>query len=191
LNLLFLIGFSISSGQFRFEGRLSGITDIPYANGRISLNGNQYVAIPNKDGKFSFSNLLPGSYSMEISMIGYLWNIYNVDVNEDGKVKIFMVDNKDKIKLPPQAAIAPMGKAIYWKESEPYDPLKLLKSPMGIMLVVMLASSFLMPKMLETVNEQQKEMANQQNAAQQIQQPENGQQSGNQPAKHKEKRRRN
>lgn len=129
---------------------------------RISLNGGERVAIPTKTGYFSFPNMLAGMHTMEVHLTGYVWHTFSVDMSEDGKPKVYKLGTKER--LPPKLIVRPLSKAKYKPDPVPYDPLKIIKSPMGIMMTIMLVSTIVMPKLMESVKEQQREMAQQQAA---------------------------
>ncbi|ETO25580.1 hypothetical protein RFI_11557 [Reticulomyxa filosa] len=155
--------------DFRIDGRIAGVERELFAKARVSLDGNRQIAIPTVEGKFALfvtiffflkcvyqnikknpsSDVSIGKHRLEVHLSGYVWNVFSVDMESNGKAKIFKLQNNER--QPPQLIVTPIQPAIYIKPPQSYDPLQIVKSPMGFMMAMMLFMSLVMPKMLKSV----------------------------------------
>lgn len=89
--LFFILTFSLSAIWFiraaEVSGRLLSPTLTAIEGITISLN-TQYHTISRKDGQFTFFNVPPGVYLMEVQAVHYLFSQCKLKVDENGQITV-------------------------------------------------------------------------------------------------------
>jgi len=140
---------------------MGGLPDISASYARIFMDGGKQIAIPNGDnGKFIFYNLEVGEHSLEVHLNGFEFANYLIDVRNDGKIRSYL-HNKRNEPLPPKLIIMPLRMAKYVPDAKPWNPFNFLKSGPGIMMAIMLVTTVILPKMMESMGDPQQMMEEQ------------------------------
>ncbi|KAK6119556.1 hypothetical protein DH2020_046723 [Rehmannia glutinosa] len=156
-------GYSIN-GKGRFPGFSATGFGLPakISNVKVILNGGQKVTFLRPDGYFSFHNVPAGTHLIEVAAIGYFFSPIRVDVSarNPGKVQAALTENR---RVLTELVLEPLREEQYYEIREPFSPMSLLKSPMGLMIGFMAIVMFLMPKLVdaEELKRAQEEMGNQ------------------------------
>ncbi|KAK6119456.1 hypothetical protein DH2020_046809 [Rehmannia glutinosa] len=156
-------GYSIN-GKVRFPGFSATGFGLPakISNVKVILNGGQKVTFLRPDGYFSFHNVPAGTHLIEVAAIGYFFSPVRVDVSarNPGKVQAALTENR---RVLTELVLEPLREEQYYEIREPFSPMSLLKSPMGLMIGFMAIVMFLMPKLVdaEELKRAQEEMGNQ------------------------------
>eukprot|EP01084_Bolivina_argentea_P208810 355859_1 len=155
---LLLLGITIeciTANNYKLGGQIAGLPeDVSPSLARIFMDGGNQIAIPKDTGKFYFSNLPVGEHSLEIHLNGYEWFTYLIDVRNDGKIRSYIQNNK-KEPLPPQLIIMPVRQAKYVADPKPWNPLSFFKTMPGMMILLMVVTTVILPKMMEGMDPQQ------------------------------------
>jgi hypothetical protein len=82
---------------------------------RITLNGNEFEAIPRADGSFVFANVPVGSYLLEVSCTSFLFETLRIDVSDrdGGKIKVVPLNRRERMPYPLQ--LRPVVEAQYFQ----------------------------------------------------------------------------
>ncbi|KAK6162083.1 hypothetical protein DH2020_001924 [Rehmannia glutinosa] len=103
-----------------------------------------------------------GTHLIEVAAIGYFFSPVRVDVSarNPGKVQAALTENR---RVLTELVLEPLREEQYYEIREPFSPMSLLKSPMGLMIGFMAIVMFLMPKLVdaEELKRAQEEMGNQ------------------------------
>uniref|UniRef100_A0A0C9SAB1 TSA: Wollemia nobilis Ref_Wollemi_Transcript_4254_1228 transcribed RNA sequence n=1 Tax=Wollemia nobilis TaxID=56998 RepID=A0A0C9SAB1_9CONI len=133
-------------------------------NVKVILNG-ETVSFIRPDGFFSFYNVPAGTHLIEVVAMGYFFSPVRVDVSArlHGKVQAYQTENR---RLLSELVLEPLREEYYFEKREPFSPIALLKSPMGLMVGFMVVAVFLLPKLMESIDPEemkraQEEMRNQ------------------------------
>jgi len=87
LALIFLLPSILLSQTLKLEALVSDkITGFALSEVNVIIQNTSYSAITSNNGKFSFENLQPGEYNLEIIHYGY--KTYHIKVNLDDKTNI-------------------------------------------------------------------------------------------------------
>eukprot|EP01083_Nonionella_stella_P211334 764231_1 len=149
----------LNAHNYKLTAQISGLPDnISPSYARIYMDGGLQISIPRDTGKFYFHNLPVGEHSIEIHLNGFEWHNYLIDVRNDGKIRAYIHTNK-KEALPPQLIIMPLRIAKYVPDPKPWNPLNFLKSGPGIMMAIMLVTTVILPKMMESMGDPQQMIA--------------------------------
>ena len=70
--------FSQQSGSL--QGKILSIDSLPASNVSVRLLNTPHGAITNTNGFFSFSSLIPGKYQLEITSIGFMQQVQQVEI---------------------------------------------------------------------------------------------------------------
>ena len=144
---------------------------IPHKDVRVSLlinSGERRSTVPLKDGSFTLLDVAPGIHILEVAAPGYRFPRLRVEMSarHAGKFRAALVENHRNI-LPLPLTAHPMG-AVQFFEPRPqfFSLATLYRNPMILLMGFSLVMLFVMPKMMENMDEEQKKelqerMANQ------------------------------
>ncbi|XRB22347.1 ER membrane protein complex subunit 7 [Pseudoscourfieldia marina] len=144
---------------------------IPHKDVRVSLlinSGERRSTVPLKDGSFTLLDVAPGIHILEVAAPGYRFPRLRVEMSarHAGKFRAALVENHRNI-LPLPLTVHPMG-AVQFFEPRPqfFSLATLYRNPMILLMGFSLVMLFVMPKMMENMDEEQKKelqerMANQ------------------------------
>jgi iron complex outermembrane recepter protein len=76
--LSFLISLLVSAQQAGISGKVTGLNMQPVTKASVSVLNTNLGAITDENGKFVLQNLSPGSYTLQVSAVGYA--VVNKDV---------------------------------------------------------------------------------------------------------------
>ncbi|CAI0415191.1 unnamed protein product [Linum tenue] len=128
------------------------------SNVKVILNGGQNVTFLRPDGYFSFHNVPAGTHLIEVSATGYFFSPVRVDVSArfPGKVQAALTENRRGLT---ELVWEPLREEYYYEIREPFSIMSLVKSPMGLMIGFMLVVVFLMPKLMENMDPEEMQRA--------------------------------
>jgi hypothetical protein len=126
------------------------------------LNGNIETRVDRK-GYFYFDNLDVGTYTLTIPSLQISYPKYKIVIDKEYGIQVDMYDKKNEFVIPVPHPIIVKGNEAkqYFEIAEGFNLMAMLKSPMGIMLVIfggMMLCMNMMPKIEEL---QQAENVNQ------------------------------
>lgn len=135
------------------------------SNAKVLLNGGQRVSFLRPDGYFSFHNVPAGTHLIEVAAIGYFFSPVRIDVSarNPGKIQAALTESRRGLN---ELVLEPLREEQYYEIREPFSPMSIVKSPMGLMVGFMVIVMFLMPKLVENMDPEemkraQEEMRNQ------------------------------
>jgi len=150
-----------SEALYKIEGSIK----LPYQSGaklssaRVLLNRGEYTAIVRLDGSFAINDVPAGSYSLDVTMVEYLFAPIRLDVSgrEDGsaQVKATVAGRREKVSYP--LILKPQRKAEYFQQRVPMDVFSLLRNPTVIMVLVMGMTVFVFPKLMNNMDPKEME----------------------------------
>ncbi|XP_074287112.1 ER membrane protein complex subunit 7 homolog [Silene latifolia] len=131
------------------------------SNVKVILNGGQRVTFLRPDGYFSFYNVPAGTHLIEVAAPGYFFSPVRVDVSarNPGKVQASLTETRRALT---ELSLEPLREEIYYEKREPFSPMSLLKSPMGLMVGFMVIVVFVMPKLMDNVDPEEMRLAQEQ-----------------------------
>jgi Protein of unknown function (DUF2012) len=96
-------------------------------------SGEEHRAYCLSDGSFSVSGLKSGAYLMDVSVIGFMYPEYRVDVAPEYQdpIRVSHLGSRAPLGQPP--VLRPLGEAKYYQERKPIDIKGLILSPYGLM----------------------------------------------------------
>lgn len=158
--LVFLCSISADSVE-RYN--VEGLVRLPRGKGskpsatRVRLNGGLYTGIVRANSSFSLQDVPAGNYLLEIHNTDYTFHPVRVDVGnkERGKIRAQTMHRNDRLPYP--LILRPVVKTTYFQVIEPFNVWSYLKSPMVIMLIVMVGMVVIMPRMVNNMSEDDKE----------------------------------
>ncbi|CAO3647737.1 unnamed protein product [Cunninghamella blakesleeana] len=147
---------SIINGNIVTNGILTGKLDKHLCpSTRVTLSG-VYTAAVTEDGSFSFYNVAPGSYLLEIYNIDYIFPKLRVNVKEneiDGAyVGVGIGWDKTGYAVPHPFVLKAKAEAEYFTPKQGFNVLGMFKNPMFLMLGFSGIMMFIMPKMLQNMD---------------------------------------
>eukprot|EP00054_Salpingoeca_dolichothecata_P019930 m.124853 g.124853 ORF g.124853 m.124853 type:complete len:207 (-) comp23436_c0_seq3:34-654(-) len=165
---LLLLVSSVASLRYEVTGRVEipeGCSD-PTAflqNTRVILNAGQFVAPLTRSGKFMFRDLPTASYLLEVQSPNYIYQPLRVDVPSENfdfrALKADFIGGGPTKKV--ELALQPIRPAQYFELRKGYNILELLMNPMILMMALPVVFIFLVPKMMEGLDKEELEKAQQ------------------------------
>ncbi|KAJ3430956.1 er membrane protein complex subunit [Anaeramoeba flamelloides] len=130
---------------------------------KILLNGGEYTAYTLRNGEFKFPSIESGIYFLEVDSKDYAFSPIKIDVCTKGKtIRAKTADETFKsVKHP--LKLTPYSTKVYYEKGQPLNPLKIFKSPMGIMIAVSLFSMFIIPKLSGSIDPEELKQMQQEN----------------------------
>eukprot|EP00002_Diphylleia_rotans_P029326 TRINITY_DN5965_c0_g1_i1.p1 TRINITY_DN5965_c0_g1~~TRINITY_DN5965_c0_g1_i1.p1 ORF type:complete len:211 (+),score=49.52 TRINITY_DN5965_c0_g1_i1:53-685(+) len=119
----------------------------------VTLNGDAYYTLVKADGSFSFSNVKPGAYLLEVHSTAYMFRPIRVEVSAKtaNKVKVSHVVGP-QTQLSHPLKIMPDREMHYYEPRESYNFASLLSNPMVLMALFSGVMMLVYPKMLENMD---------------------------------------
>merc|ERR1719204_1609502 len=115
--MIALAGFSYEGGggdspepsrTYKFEGMIAlPHQEINLSVGKVTLNGGTHVSIPRYNGKFVFHNLKAGTYILTVSLGGFVFSDYRIEMR-GGRTRVYKLNSKQRLPTPLQ--VKPMGR---------------------------------------------------------------------------------
>eukprot|EP00903_Cladosiphon_okamuranus_P021046 g19336.t1 len=134
---------------------------------KVVLNGGQHTSLTARDGSFAFRDVTPGVYLLEVLSPNYHYSAIKIKI--DDKTGIIAIEYKYP-GAPRKEAIHPLLLTAHtkWNHFEKREGMKvggMFKSPMTIILVLLMIMMVFLPKMMENLDpEQLEEIKGQQKA---------------------------
>ncbi|XP_031481983.1 ER membrane protein complex subunit 7 homolog [Nymphaea colorata] len=153
-------GYTIN-GQVKIQGAQSINLLGKISNVKVILNGGEKVTFVRPDGFFSFHGVPAGTHLIEVAALGYFFSPVRVDISarNPGKVQAALTETRRSLN---ELVLEPLREEYYYEKREPFSILSLLKSPMGLMVGFMLVAVFLLPKLMENLDPEEMQRAQEQ-----------------------------
>ncbi|KAJ3438914.1 er membrane protein complex subunit 7 [Anaeramoeba flamelloides] len=130
---------------------------------KILLNGGEHTAYTLRNGEFKFSSIESGVYFLEVDSKNYAFSPLKIDVCTKGQtIRAKTADETFKTVRHP-LKLTPYSPKVYYEKGQPLNPLKIFKSPMGIMIAVSLFSMFILPKLSGSIDPEELKQMQQEN----------------------------
>ena len=115
-------------------------------NTKLTLSGanGQTTTYITAGNKFRFADVPDGSYVLEVSDLKNYYEPVLVEVKGKVRANLYSVKTGKGPKLSSPFVLDPSQPMTYFEKKEPFDPTSILKSPMGIMILVSVGMYFLM-----------------------------------------------
>jgi hypothetical protein len=144
------------------EGRISlpaGEDAAHASNVEVTLNGGMRAAVTRADGAFTFHDVSPGIYQLDVQSPRYVYSQFKLKVS-DRDLSIQAVEyaypGAPKAATAYPLSISPHVKIDYFEQKQQINILKMITgNPMMIMMAVSFGAMFLMPKMMEGMDKDQ------------------------------------
>ncbi|KAL1138804.1 hypothetical protein AAG570_008866 [Ranatra chinensis] len=117
----------------------------------IFLKGSPQRAFLREDGTFTFSNVSPGSYVVEVVNPNYTYEPVRVEITSKGKIrarKVNYIQTSQVIQVPYPLKMKPLGVTRYFQIREQWRITDFLFNPMVLMMVLPLLLVMLLPRMM-------------------------------------------
>jgi hypothetical protein len=99
----------------------------------IETGATRYIyCLP--DGTFSIYNLEEGRYLLEVSVTGWEFPQYMLEVSDSFHDKVRVTPIGGRIPLEPEIILVPFGDVEYYPKKKPFNIMSLLMSPYGLMV---------------------------------------------------------
>lgn len=140
----------------------------------VMLNGGAYTTLSRSDGRFTFLNIPPGRYVLDIISTTYMFSQYKIDISEATEEAVVAGKNTDEIirvleyRYPGAEKtvanyplwIQPHLKLSYFLKREKFNFVRMIfQNPSMLMMGVMALMAFALPKMMANMDpEERKKM---------------------------------
>ncbi|XP_014282665.1 ER membrane protein complex subunit 7 homolog [Halyomorpha halys] len=117
----------------------------------VHLKGGTQKAFLRDDGSFTFSNVPPGSYIIEVTNPHYSYEPVRVEINSKGKIrarKVNYIQSSQIIQVPYPLKLKPYGMTRFFQLREQWRITDFLFNPMILMMVFPLLLVMVLPRMM-------------------------------------------
>ncbi|PRP89262.1 hypothetical protein PROFUN_02136 [Planoprotostelium fungivorum] len=121
----------------------------------LRLRGQKgtYSTLCRKDGSFAISDVAPGAYLFEVSSTDLIYPQLRVEVSGKGQMRISRGEDNTQT-IPHPLRITAEGRADYFTPREGFEVMSLLKNPMMLMMGVTLGMTWVVPKIMGSLDEE-------------------------------------
>ena len=169
---LFLAFFSpVFAAYGTIEGALHRPDDMPVNSTKIALNNGEMVTYSKLDGSFAFYNVPPGVHLLDVHSHELHFGQVKVQILEEAsespKCIEYPYPGATKMVIKHPIHLKAHAKYEYFQPRQGFSPTVLLKNPMMLMMMFSIVMMFLMPKLMENLEPEERERMQKQMAAQQ------------------------
>ena len=143
------------------EGRLENVDKTPFnVTTRITLNNAEYTTYSRTDGSFIIYDVPPGIHQLDVHSTEYHFGQIKIQLLEES------MDTPKCLEYPYPGAVKqvtkyplvlyPYAKYEYFVKQRGFSPFALLKNPMVLMMIFGGIMTFVMPKMMEGLDPEEK-----------------------------------
>lgn len=170
--LLSFICVAVSFAQYgTIEGTLRLPDEMPVNSTKIALNNGEKITYSRLDGSFAFYNVPPGIHLLDVHSHQLHFSQVKVqllpDAMDSPKCIEYAYPGAPKNVIQHPIHLKAHAKYEYFQPKKGFSPTMLLKNPMMLMMLVSIGMMFLMPKMMENMEPEERERMQKQMAAQQ------------------------
>ena len=138
---------------------------------RITLNNGEYTTYARSDGSFRIYNVPSGIHQLDIDSTIYHFGQVKIQLLEDSmdapKCLEYPFPGAAKRAIKYPLSLSPKATKDYFQVKKGFSILALFKNPMVLMMVFSAGMMFMMPKMMEGLDPEEKARMKQQMQAQQ------------------------
>lgn len=171
-----LLSTTASEETITLHGRLQFPDKRPYnTTTKISVNHGAYTAYSRSDGNFTFYDLPPGIYQIDVLSVQHHFSQvkcqYKPELALEQKPTLscleYVYPGSAKRILDEILVIHALAEMTYFEERKGFSVLSMLKNPMLLMMIVMVGMMYMMPKLMEDMNPEERAQMKKQMAMQQ------------------------
>lgn len=154
------------------EGQLQFSDKTPFnVTTRISLNNGEYSTYSRADGTFVVYDVPPGIHQLDIHSSKYHFGQIKIQLLAESmdtpKCLEYAYPGAAKTPVKYPLVLSPHATYEYFEKSKGFSIFSLLKNPMVLMMLFSVVMMFVMPKMMEGLDPEEKEQMRKQMKAQQ------------------------
>jgi hypothetical protein len=143
------------------EGRLVAADTLPYnTTTRITLNNDEYTTYSRVDGSFSIYNVKPGVHQLDIHSTTHHFGQIKIQLLPESmdqpKCLEYAYPGAPKAMIPYPLVLTAHATYQYFEKRAGLSIFGLLKNPMVLMMIVSAGLMFLMPRMMEGLDPEEK-----------------------------------
>jgi len=143
------------------EGTRNNLVSTPIKSTLITLdNGEKITYSRENDGSFVFYEVKPGIHLLDVQSDSYLFSQVKIQVDSDStsvKCIEYVYPGAMKQPLPHPLLLQGHAKFNYFEARPGFSPFSMLRNPMVLMMLFSVFIMVLMPKMMENLDDDQKE----------------------------------
>ena len=133
---------------------------------RITLNHDEYTTFSRSDGSFTIYNVKPGIHQIDIYSANFHFSQVKVQLLEDSmdtpKCLEYAYPGAQKNAIPYPLVLTAHAAYDFFEQRKGFSVFVIFKNPMFLMMAFSVGMMFLMPKMMENLEPEEKERMKQQ-----------------------------
>ena len=137
---------------------------------RITLNDGEWATYSRTDGAFTFHRVGPGVHKLTVHSHEHHYPTVKIQLKTDTGMEPKCIEyayaGAGKVAVPHPLRLTALAEYQYFEPKPRFNPLRLLKNPMVLMMLVSVGLMAFMPKMMEGLDDEQREQMRQQMATQ-------------------------
>jgi hypothetical protein len=149
----------VGAGGRKIDGKLVGFNRTVFDKIKgesVCLYGDdfKYTALVKKDRSFSFFNVDPGSYLLQVISTRYVFSNVQIEVGLRNNSQPKVVHAEKQTPLPYPLKLEPEYRIDYFLPRESFQLSSLLKNQMVIMIAIPLVFTFLIPRLMGSFDQE-------------------------------------
>ena len=173
--ILLLAAFFSRIALAEYAGTIEGVLhrpdDLPVNSTKIVLNDGDMITYSKMDGSFAFYHVPPGVHLLDVQSHELHFGQVKVQIPEEPtdspKCIEYAYPGATKMVIRHPIHLKAHAKYEYFQPKQGFSLNVLLKNPMMLMMMFSIVMMFLMPKMMENLEPEERERMQKQMAAQQ------------------------
>ncbi|KAI8080147.1 uncharacterized protein B0P05DRAFT_612229, partial [Gilbertella persicaria] len=134
------------------------VSKIDSSTTRVALNGAQHIAHITSKGEFTFPNVKPGSYLLEVQSIQHIYPRLRVDIDENDNIRASYTGigndwNQRGYSVSHPFELQAKAEAEYFMQRQGFNVMGMFKNPMFLMLGFSAIMMFFMPKIMSSLQD--------------------------------------
>jgi hypothetical protein len=160
--LSILSSLCTSTPHTTIRGRLLLPDQTPLNSTRLTLNDGTFSTYTLPDGSFTFHRVPPGVHLLDVQSRQHHFSQVKIQLLEEAmdspKCIEYIYPGSPKQAIPHPLELTAHASYQYYEPRQGFSILGIFKNPMLLMMLVMGGMMFIMPKMMENLDPEQKEM---------------------------------
>jgi hypothetical protein len=158
---LAIIPLAFATPKTTINGQLLLPDETPVNATKIVLNSGEFLTYSRVDGTFSFYGVAPGIHLLDVHSHVHHFSQVKIQLLEDQMDSPTCIEyyypGATKASITHPLVMKARARYEYFEPKGSFNPMSLLKNPMMLMMIVSFGMMFLMPKMMENLEPEERE----------------------------------
>ncbi|KAH7491551.1 hypothetical protein PRIC1_003038 [Phytophthora ramorum] len=128
---------------------------------KVQLNGGEQTVFVRSDGSFTFRDVAPGRYVVDLPSQQFLFSQYKLDVGADGLVRAleYKYPGAPKMRANYPLTVEAVKQLDFFEQREKFNLLGLIMNPSFLTIIVPIGLLYVLPKLSEGMDPEEMKKA--------------------------------